>query len=369
MIEELIRIADYIGNALLHIWPYLLITIPLSVAVQLSGAANHIRRAFENKPAVSIITATAVGAFSPFCSCGVIPVIASLLISGVPLAPVMSFWIASPSMDPEIFFLSVAMIGWDLAVWRLMAALVLSFAAGVITHLVIRDTVLIHAVSPQNKRTAFSRLRKSVTALWPRINSETGKILSPAGGSQLQTACCGENQSFLPLYTAPSPIGNGYSGEGPTADPVDEKSCGCNTTPPFRTRLVKASVSSTTMVLKFMSLAFLLQALIVLYVPERWIIQLLGSDNSASILIAAVLGVPMYTSNLSALPLVGGLVSQGMQPEAALAFLIAGPTTTLPAMAAVWGLVQRRIFFLYVGFSLLGAVFFGYLYGAVSSLY
>jgi uncharacterized membrane protein YraQ (UPF0718 family) len=51
-----------------------------------------------------------------------------------------------------------------------------------------------------------------------------------------------------------------------------------------------------------------------------------------------------------------------MNPGAALAFLIAGPTTTLPAMAAVWGLATRRVFALYVSFSLVGAVVLGFVY-------
>ncbi len=102
--DEILKIGDFIFESFLHIWPYLVVTIPLAVAIQMSGAAQYIKRAFAAKPFTAITLATVVGAFSPFCSCGVIPVIASLMISGVPLAPVMSFWIASPSMDPEIFF-------------------------------------------------------------------------------------------------------------------------------------------------------------------------------------------------------------------------------------------------------------------------
>ena len=100
MFNEIIELAELVARSLVRIWPYLLVTIPLAVAVQVSGAAKHIRRAFAARPVPAIILATVVGAFSPFCSCGVIPVVASLLIGGVPLAPVMSFWIASPSMDP-----------------------------------------------------------------------------------------------------------------------------------------------------------------------------------------------------------------------------------------------------------------------------
>jgi uncharacterized membrane protein YraQ (UPF0718 family) len=122
------------------------------------------------------------------------------------------------------------------------------------------------------------------------------------------------------------------------------------------------------MVAKFMALAFFLEALITLYVPAEWVTGLVGRDNAYAILMAALLGVPAYTSNLAALPMIGGLLAQGMNPAAALAFLIAGPTTTLPAMAAVWGLSTRRVFVLYVSFSLVGAVVAGYVYGLVAGI-
>ena len=122
------------------------------------------------------------------------------------------------------------------------------------------------------------------------------------------------------------------------------------------------------MVVKFMALAFVLEALIILYIPSEWIVSLLGHHNPLSVVWAALIGVPVYTSNLAALPMVSGLLAQGMTPGAGLAFLIAGPTTTLPAMAAVWGLTTRRVFALYVSFSLVGAVVLGYIYSLVSGL-
>ena len=95
---------------------------------------------------------------------------------------------------------------------------------------------------------------------------------------------------------------------------------------------------------------------------------MLGPGNPWAIPTAALIGVPVYTSNLAALAMVGGLLTQGMNPAAALAFLIAGPTTTIPAMAAVWGLVTRRVFVLYIAFALAGAMALGYLYALVVAL-
>jgi hypothetical protein len=56
------------------------------------------------------------------------------------------------------------------------------------------------------------------------------------------------------------------------------------------------------MVIKFMALAFFLEALIILYTPAEWIVGIMGRENAWAIITAALLGVPTYTSNLSALP-------------------------------------------------------------------
>jgi len=130
----------------------------------------------------------------------------------------------------------------------------------------------------------------------------------------------------------------------------------------FRQKLIKESLKAVWMITKFMGLAFFLNALINLYIPQEWIGKLLTQQGFVSIIIAALIGVPVYTSNLTALPFVGGLLQLGLHPGAALAFLISGPLTTIPAMAAVYGIVNRKVFGLYVAFSLLGSLFFGILF-------
>jgi uncharacterized membrane protein YraQ (UPF0718 family) len=360
MTTELYKIADFMINAFVHIWPYLVITIPIAVAVNMSGASKHIKRAFDAGPIAAILLATLVGAFSPFCSCGVIPVIAALLIAGVPLPPVMAFWIASPSMDPEIFFLSVGTIGWDLAIWRLAGTLVMSLSAGSITHALmltgwIRPDIL-------KRKTEFSvsqtpsktkKISLTLTSNLKSLFSFKAKFLIPVQAS----ACCNE-KSVNVIQIQPSVIHAEEKIQAPCTTDNNSESCGCSES--FWKRLSKESMDASLMVIKFMALAFFLEALIILYVPREWITSIMGKDNSWAIFTAAVLGIPVYTSNLSALPMVSGLLAQGMSPAAGLAFLIAGPTTTLPAMAAVWTLVNHRIFILYVSFSLVGAILLGY---------
>lgn len=391
--DELLKIGNFILQSFLHIWPYLLVTIPLAVAIQMSGASKYIKRAFGTRPLTAIALATVVGAFSPFCSCGVIPVIASLLISGVPLAPVMSFWIASPSMDPEIFFLSVGMIGWELAIWRLAATLLLSLGAGLVTHWIMVKGWLGQSILRTRKATPVPGTLELIRTGWFKFKSGIGGRMAAMHGSGL-TGPAGETRLELLPVLQPSELANAAAGvarcrtcgPNPGLAPIPKTSslehdsavaagecctgrsaenAPCDHSVSFKSRLIKETLGATWMVAQFMALAFLLEGLITLYVPGDWITAALGADNPLAILTAAVLGVPAYTTSLTALPMISGLLTQGMNPAAALAFLIAGPTTTLPAMAAVWSLVSRRVFALYVTFAMIGSVLAGYVYSLI----
>ena len=69
---------SFVGSALIYISPFIL----LSVAI--AGV-------FSGRPVAMIAAAALFGSLWPFCSCGVIPIVAGLLGVGVPLAPVMAF--------------------------------------------------------------------------------------------------------------------------------------------------------------------------------------------------------------------------------------------------------------------------------------
>jgi hypothetical protein len=280
----------------------------------------------------------------------------------------MSFWLASPSMDPEIFFLSVSSLGWELAVWRLAATLILSLGGGFITHFVVQHGWLGKKILREQSSTQVRTLGEVFIGTWRYAMNTVGSALAPKTISRFVVS-----SGAIALTQDPPMIGEASSCG--CADCNNEENETCEVTQTSGENISQMSESSfwkslametwaaTKMVIKFMVLAWFLGALIYLYVPETWITNTLGGDNPWGIITAAFLGIPVYTSNLTAMPLVGGLLGQGMHPAAALAFLIAGPATTLPAMSAVWGLVNRKVFAFYIGFSLVGAIGFGYIYG------
>jgi len=110
---------------------------------------------------------------------------------------------------------------------------------------------------------------------------------------------------------------------------------------------------------RWLLLAFVVEALILAYVPQEAIAGTLEGGNLFAVPLAALIGAPLYLTEVAALPIVSGLLHGGMSPGAAIAFLIAGPATTVPAMAAVWTLVRPRVFVLYVGIVVVGAVALG----------
>ena len=338
--NDVYEIGFFVGRSVWKVMPFFLLSMFLSVMINMLDMKDAIRRAFASRVGLSILLATAVGAFSPFCSCTVIPVIAGLLASGVPLAPVMSFWIASPTMDPEIFTLSVGILGWPLALARLGSSLVLSLAAGYLTLALTRMGRFRHYMPDEDA---------SLKITVPCCSAKTAETIVPVDLTVLPVAaCCSAGKAKA--AGIPTVVGR----------PVWWNSM----TVSFRA--IDWSVFARKMwdqswrLGRWLLLAFTLEALITLYVPQESIAAVLGRENAFAIPLAAVVGVPLYLGNLSALPIVKGLLIQGMQAGAAIAFLIAGPVTTIPAMTAVWGVVRRPVFLLYISISLVGATILGY---------
>ena len=104
------------------------------------------------------------------------------------------------------------------------------------------------------------------------------------------------------------------------------------------------------------------------YVPTETVAKSVGIDNSMAITIASIIGIPTYMNGYAAIPLISGLMELGMAPGAALAFVTAGAVSSIPAALAVYALVKRSVFILYIAVGLVGSLFAGYLYHFIKLL-
>jgi hypothetical protein len=358
--DELLFIGNFVRSAVLNVWPAFVISILLSVLVRALKLDGAIRRAFQANVVLAILLATVVGAFSPFCSCTVVPIIAGLLASGVPLAPVMAFWIASPTMDPEIFALSVGILGWPLALARLAATLALSLGAGYITLLLTQRLSLEGIRSSRKEQIANSAKQGIPQPGIPVMASPAVSMVIPLSSSAVTTTA-----PAIALPTVNVAAQSCNSGSCQIQRPVKNSSWQFQLAESFR-QINWADFGRDALQLswslgRWLLLAFTLEALITRYIPQAAIAALLGDNNWFAVPLAALIGIPLYLNNLAALPIVTGLLAQGMQSGAAIAFLIAGPVTTIPAMTAVWGVVSRRVFALYLALGLGGAIILGFI--------
>lgn len=303
----------FVLNAYAFIAPFFLLSVLAAAWTKATGLDQQIARAFHGRPMTAIWLAAIFGAFSPFCSCGVVPLIAGLLAAGVPLAPVMAFWIASPLMDPEIFILMAAVFGLPFTAFKAAAAVVMGLAAGFGTHLLVA-------------RGAFADpLRSTVSSC---------------------ASSCGPKQDAL----AETPIYWRFWSDAARRDL-------------FRSE----SWTIGWFLFKWLTLAFLIESLMVAYIPADQVGRWLGGDQWWTIPASVLVGVPAYLNGFAAIPTVDGLMDLGMAPGPAMAFMIAGGVTSIPAAMAVWALVKRATFVWYIAIGLTGSLVSGFLAQAVFS--
>jgi uncharacterized membrane protein YraQ (UPF0718 family) len=293
-------------QSMLKIAPFFILAISFAGFAKATGIDAHIARVFSGKSWATIVAASLAGALSPFCSCGVIPLIAAMLASGVPLAPVMAFCISSPIMDPEMFIITASGIGLNFAIAKTFAAIGMGLAAGL----------------------AVSGLQK------------VGFLHQPLKRSQ-ERSCC------QPSFNANAKVEVFYR----------------FWQLPERRSLFKQEIRENGVFLaKWMFFAFFLESLMIAYIPADWIANIVGDKNTFAIPLASVVGIPAYMNGYAAIPLISGLMEMGMTSGAAMAFITSGAVSSIPAALAVYALVRKPIFLLYIILGLSGSMLAGYIF-------
>ena len=133
-----------------------------------------------------------------------------------------------------------------------------------------------------------------------------------------------------------------------------------------RAEFREVAVENTLFLGKWLLLAYVLESLMLRYVPSELIATLLGGEGFGPILIASIVGAPAYLNGYAAVPLVSGLLEQGMAPGAAMSFVIAGGVSCVPAAVAVWALVKPRVFASYLIFAVTGAILAGSIWNMIA---
>lgn len=297
------------GEAARMAW-FTVLGVTVAALIKTYQLDRKVRQHLDRAGPWGILLATGVGTLSPLCSCGILPVVIPMALSGVPLAPVMALLVASPVMDPTSFALTWGGVGEALAWWKLGGAVFLGLLAGFGTLALER----------------CGYLAGDLIRLRPVYDGAGG--LAPA----YEIACA-----------------NGFRVRTMTVVARESR---------FRFFLDRFRDVGVFVGL-WVGLAILLESLIQVLVPVGWITWLVGQRGAGSVLAAALVALPLPAHQVPVVPILAGLQAKGIAPGADLAFLMAGPVTSVPAMAALAAMFRPRVLSFYVAVGLAGSILLG----------
>ena len=260
----------------------------------------------------SVLLATLVGVPLPLCSCSVLPTAVTLRNKGAGKGATLSFLISTPETSITSILLTYALLGPFVAIVRPIAACVTALTAGLAENLVDRR-------------------------------------LSAKGGGEGQL---GEAEAERDIPTA----GNDVAGRDDQAGkPREERS--------IRERLAGsmryAFVDLFDDIFGWLLIGILVAAAIQAFVPAEVLNNFLGSPLR-SMLLMVLIGVPLYVCAEGSTPIAAALIAQGMNPGAALVFLLVGPATNIGALGVLHRQLGRRTVIVYLATIILVALVMGY---------
>lgn len=298
--------AGHVAGSLYDVAPLLVPGILLSAWITASGASDRVARLVDAGGPTAIIIAAAVGAATPVCGVTTLPLTAGLLAAGVPLAPVMAFWLSSPVTDPAMLGLTAATLGFEFAIGKTLAAFGLGLLGGFATGSLVprswtasplRRTDL-SAVTPQDCSGAAGAFR---VAVWRDAGRRATFGAEARYMARLVLVC------LIPAFAAEYGMG---------------------------------------LVLSPAALA-----------------DLFGSGSGGAVPLAVLIGAPAYIDGYAALPLTRSMMEHGMAPGAAMAFLVSGSAVSIWGALAIFPVLRVRPFLLYVFLAVIGSMASGWLYG------
>lgn len=300
---HIIPAMGFVVWGLLAVAPIVVPGILIAAWITASGADAHISRAFEGRTARTIVAASLIGAITPVCGVTVLPLMAGLLAAGIPLAPIMAFWLSSPITDPAMLATTVATLGLPFALGKTVAAFGLGIFGG------------------------------TVTALFaPR--SWTRKALRDTGlARHLSRARCGTNQPFVARVWR---------------------------VPRRRASFANQAWATTRLILTCLIPAFAAEYALNATLTPGSLVGYVGEGQWWAIPAAVFIGAPAYIDGYAALPLARSLIENGMSQGAAMAFLISGGVVSIWGAMAIAPVLKLEPFLLYLGLAVVGSLTAGY---------
>lgn len=246
-----------------------------------------------------------LGTITPFCSCSSIPIFIGFTKAGLPLGITFSFLISSPLVDLASFLILLGFFPWQFAVIYVIVGLLLAILGGSIIDKAKMEEYLQDYVKEIKN--------KSTNLVDGVIPSISRKDRMDYGFEQVLDII-----KRVWLYIL---IGVGIG------------------------------------------------AVIHNWIPEAIITNILGSNNPFNVIIASIVGIPMYADIFGTIPIAEALYYKGVGAGTILSFMMAVTALSLPSMIMLSKVVKRRLLILFITIVSVGIIIIGYVFNMLDFVF
>jgi len=249
--------------------------------------------------------AALLGTVTPFCSCSSIPIFIGFTQAGLPVGVTFSFLISSPLVDLASVLLLASIFNWKIALAYVLVGLVIAVSGG----------TLISAFKMEKYVEGFVTAAPASAMAEPRIDDSRMSFKE-----RLRFALGGVGQIIRRVWL-------------------------------------------------YILIGVAIVAVIHGVIPQTLIETVLGAQNPFSVLLATLVGIPMYADIFGTLPIAEALVFKGVGVGTVLAFMMAVTALSLPSLVMLKRVVKTKLLVTFVGIVTLGIILMGYLFNAISFLF
>ena len=101
------------------------------------------------------------------------------------------------------------------------------------------------------------------------------------------------------------------------------------------------------------------------WIPETWVVKILGSNNPFGVVLATIIGIPMYADIFGTIPIAEALLIKGAQLGTVLAFMMAVTTASLPSIIMLRKPIKPKLLGIFILICTMGIMTVGYLFNFV----
>ena len=346
------------------------------------------------------LIASVSGTILAVCSCTVLPLFSSIHKRGAGLGPAIAFLYSGPAINVLAIILTARILGFELGIARIIGAVTFSLVIGLIMAFIYRkeekERTDMQLAMPevQESRPLWQTSLHFFVVVAILVFVNWGKPLETEGfwyfiyyNKWLITSIFGIIYAFTLIYVVR--VKKVYVLLGGLAVVISALWFYHNPLVPFVVGVIATSLALTftegegnlwlgetwgfaKQIMPLLGAGVLVAGFLLGraeggggIIPKEWIYMLVGGNSLFSNFFASITGAFMYFATLTEIPIVQGLINNGMGKGPALALLLAGPALSLPSMLVIRGVLGTKKTVVYVSLVVIMATISGFIYGAL----